>query len=232
MKAVLLSGVFAIVVLMVAGAPATTEAELQQTMTEQQMEDFLRERRTPYHGQVVSSCGHLPTTSYGGESYNHGYLPHSVPHYGYPSHYRTVEDPEMMQFSDMDHFMAGQMTGHVPMARLGGYGAAASVSPIAGIGGRVLSQAGAGTALGLFPNANVGGCGVPLLFSCSPSIVSGQLVQSAAAQSHAAPAYSAPTNSYRMVDEPVQHRTLEQHEDLLSHEQAAMNHETSQVMHQ
>ncbi|XP_022820071.1 uncharacterized protein LOC111352013 [Spodoptera litura] len=221
MKAVLLSGVFAIVVLTVAGAPTTTTTEGEQplTMNEQQIEDFLRERRAPHHGHVVSSCEHFPTSSYipNAELYDHGYLPHSIPHYGYPPHYRNVEDPEMMQFSDMDQFMPGQMPGHVPMARLGGYGVAAGVSPIAGIGGRVLGQAGAGTTLGVFPNANVGGCGVPLLFSCSPSIVSGQLVQSA--PSHAVSAYTAPTNSYRLVDEPMQHHALEQHEQVtLTHE--------------
>lgn len=59
------------------------------------------------------------------------------------------------------------------------YGASAS-APAAG-------------AVGLFPNANVGSCGIPLLLSCNPSVVSGSL-----AKAHPAP-YSAP--AYRTEDD-------------------------------
>lgn len=37
------------------------------------------------------------------------------------------------------------------------------------------SAQGGGSALGIFPKANVGGCAVPLLISCSPSVVHGSL---------------------------------------------------------
>lgn len=54
------------------------------------------------------------------------------------------------------------------------------------------SQPAAG-AVGLFPNANVGSCGIPLLLSCNPSVVSGSL-----AKAHS-PSYSAP--AYRSEDD-------------------------------
>lgn len=43
----------------------------------------------------------------------------------------------------------------------------------AGLGGS--SAGGSGSIVGVFSNANVGGCAVPVLLSCSPSIVSGSL---------------------------------------------------------
>lgn len=43
-------------------------------------------------------------------------------------------------------------------------------------------------AVGLFPNANIGGCGIPLLLSCNPSVVSGSLAKAHPA-SYSAPAY-------------------------------------------
>ncbi|XP_061383335.1 interaptin-like [Danaus plexippus] len=45
--------------------------------------------------------------------------------------------------------------------------------------GTALPLSGAGTgAVGVFPTANSGGCGIPLLLSCSPSVVSGSLAKS------------------------------------------------------
>lgn len=245
MKSVLFSGVFAIVALLVAGAP-TYEGEQPRYVNKQQVEEFLRERRTPYGQQYVSPCAaaaagavHLPVSSspvaaFAAPSYQ-GYA--TVPQYGYAApHYRSVDelpDSELLNFSDMDQFMQG----HVPMARLGGYGAAgiAGLSPgLSAGGGRVLTQATSGTALGVFPNANVGGCSVPLLFSCSPSIVSGHMVE---AQAHVAPAYTAAAtaatagaDSYRLVDEPVQHEQHDQHEELLTHDH--LSNEPSHATHQ
>nr|AON96627.1 VMP136 protein [Bicyclus anynana] len=50
-------------------------------------------------------------------------------------------------------------------------------------------------AVGLFPNANTGGCGIPLMLSCSPNVVSGTLAK---AQPHpgsvSAPAYRSDDN--------------------------------------
>ncbi|XP_028170816.1 uncharacterized protein LOC114360331 [Ostrinia furnacalis] len=61
----------------------------------------------------------------------------------------------------------------------------------AGLGygsGLSLSAGGGGSAVGVFPNAKIGGCGIPLLLSCSPSVASGSLIKS---HGYAAPAYRA-----------------------------------------
>ncbi|CAH2073570.1 unnamed protein product, partial [Iphiclides podalirius] len=63
-----------------------------------------------------------------------------------------------------------------------------------------LASNGGSGAVGLFPNANTGGCAIPLLLSCSPSVVSGTL-----AKSH--PSYSAP--SYRSIDDYRYHKKRE-----------------------
>ncbi|KPI91620.1 hypothetical protein RR46_15124 [Papilio xuthus] len=55
-------------------------------------------------------------------------------------------------------------------------------------------------AVGLFPNANVGGCGIPLLLSCSPNVVSGTLAKGQ-------PTYTAP--SYRSMDAYRYHKKRE-----------------------
>ncbi|XP_014370212.2 homeobox protein cut [Papilio machaon] len=55
-------------------------------------------------------------------------------------------------------------------------------------------------AVGLFPNANVGGCGIPLLLSCSPNVVSGTLAKGQ-------PTHTAP--SYRSMDAYRYHKKRE-----------------------
>ncbi|KAJ8722567.1 hypothetical protein PYW07_003747 [Mythimna separata] len=250
MKSIVFSGVFAAIVLSVAGAP-TFEGEQPRYVNKQQVEEFLRERRAPYLPTYVSPCASastvqvpvssVPVAAFSAPSYQ-GYA--AVPQYGYGSpHYRTVDEAEseLLGFSDMDTH------GHVPMARLGGYGNS-GISGISGISGlsagalsaggsRVLTQATSGTALGVFPNANVGGCSVPLLFSCSPTIVPGHIVES---QAHGASAYSGAAaigtsgasssgDSYRLVDEPAQHEQHEQQE-LLTHEH--MSQDSTHATHQ
>ncbi|XP_063531036.1 ERC protein 2-like [Cydia strobilella] len=52
-------------------------------------------------------------------------------------------------------------------------------------------------AVGVFPSAHVGGCAIPLLLSCSPNVVAGQLAKShsyAAAPSYGASAYRSSAN--------------------------------------
>ncbi|KAG6452722.1 hypothetical protein O3G_MSEX007755 [Manduca sexta] len=56
--------------------------------------------------------------------------------------------------------------------------------PLAPVAGSVASP----SAVGLFPNANVGGCSIPLLLSCSPSVTSGSLAKALPA-GYASPAY-------------------------------------------
>ncbi|KOB69351.1 Egg protein 80 [Operophtera brumata] len=55
-------------------------------------------------------------------------------------------------------------------------------------GAPAAASAPASGAVGLFPNANVGGCGIPLLLSCNPTVVSGSLAKTHPA-SYSAPAY-------------------------------------------
>ncbi|XP_021185027.3 uncharacterized protein LOC110372558 [Helicoverpa armigera] len=252
MKVILLSGVFAVVALTVSGAP--TYSEGNQPRYVQQMEEYPRDRRSHYAAQLVSPCAaansiqvpvsSVPVAAFASPSYQ----AYSVPQYGYAvPHYRSVDEQlesELLGFSDMDQ----GMQGHMPAARLGGYGAVSSggVSPglsAASLGGRILTQATSGTALGVFPNANVGGCSVPLLFSCSPSIVSGHMAEShglASAYGGAVGAVGAAgavggASSYRLVDEAMQ-QAVDSHEhhdeDLLTNEHISQNHETSHITHQ
>ncbi|XP_013194408.1 uncharacterized protein LOC106137986 [Amyelois transitella] len=65
-------------------------------------------------------------------------------------------------------------------------------SAYGGYGGGLSGGSGSGGAgaVGVFPNAHVGGCAVPLLLSCSPSVVSGSLAKSGYGSSYgSAPAY-------------------------------------------
>lgn len=236
MKSILFSGVFAFVALLVAGAPTYSEEEQPRYVNSQQIqqiEEFLRQRRAPFGQQYLPPCastGSVPVFS--APTYP-GYA--AVSPYGYVGpHYRSVDeqlDSELLGFSDMDQ----AMQGHLPMARVGGYGAAgvAGVSPALSTAGGIVNQATTGTALGIFPNANVGGCSVPLLFRCSPNIVSGHMVESES-QSHGASSYPAATaitsGSYRLVNEPMQHEAHDKHEELLPHEH--LTHETSHTTHQ
>ncbi|XP_072944353.1 uncharacterized protein [Epargyreus clarus] len=127
--------------------------------------------------------------------------------YGRPS-YRSEEDlendQEIMDFSDMNHAAAA----HMPMARMNSYSYEAA--PIAQVVATAGSQGQAtGQMVGLFPNANVGGCSVPLLVSCSPSIAQGQIVK-------ARPYYGSGSSNqgslYRVVDEHHHHEEAGEHE--------------------
>ncbi|KAG7307532.1 hypothetical protein JYU34_007737 [Plutella xylostella] len=153
-------------------APSATPAASPQPV---------REKRSSYGGYgaapvsyAQAPCGSAPIAVAAPSTYainvpahgSYGYQPHHAPAYGsygapaysshgYGQHYRdgSMEEEEMMSFPDMDH---------MSMARSYGYAA---------------PQYGAGPgAVGLFPNANVGGCAVPLLLSCSPRVVQGRMV--------------------------------------------------------
>lgn len=58
-----------------------------------------------------------------------------------------------------------------------------------------LAASGGSGAVGVFPHSKVGGCGVPLLLSCSPSVVSGSLIKSHGYAAAAAPAYKSTEES-------------------------------------
>lgn len=80
-----------------------------------------------------------------------------------------------------------------------GVGSGSSVSiNLAGSGG----QSGA---VGVFPNARIGGCAVPLLLSCSPSVVSGSLAKVHPSYSSPAQSYGATSGSYKANEQPSSH---------------------------
>ncbi|XP_059057148.1 uncharacterized protein LOC131850802 [Achroia grisella] len=224
----------------VAGAPTLNEGAAPQQpeniVLSSQQPQILREKRSQYpsYGGYSAPCGGgavaaLPTVAalpavapsayqlnLGPIHTGYGYgAPHS---YGYGApHYRSDDFGAEHEtfFPDMDHMMSE----HVPMARYGGYGPALHASSGLGSlsGGPLGPVAPAGPAFGVFPNANVGGCNVPLLLSCSPSIVPGRLVKSQG-YGYGGPAVVAAGNAYRGVDEAHQ----EFHED---HEEEPQTHE-------
>ncbi|XP_028170815.1 uncharacterized protein LOC114360330 [Ostrinia furnacalis] len=73
---------------------------------------------------------------------------------------------------------------------LGGYGAGAH-------GALALSGVAHGPAVGVFPNANIGGCAIPILLSCAPNVVAGHLAESHGYSGYSG--YSAP--AYRTFEE-------------------------------
>lgn len=75
---------------------------------------------------------------------------------------------------------------------LGGAGVGAIGSSIGAASGLAGGGGGGPGAIGVFPHANTGGCAIPLLLSCSPSVVSGSLAK--AHSGYGAPAYRAGEN--------------------------------------
>lgn len=197
-------------------------------------EQLLRGKRSSY-GAVYSPPCAAAQTSYLAPGYgipslaqhsSYGYNQHAaypgVASYGGP-HYRAddqfSEDGEMMSFSDMDHMAMARSYGYdAPAAQYGGHVYGPSVS--------------SGPAVGVFPNAHASGCNVPLLLSCSPSIVAGKIVhqQGYGGSSYGVvPASGAGAIGYRGVDErmnkegPAVEAHHEEH-DMQHHEQHMQPH--------
>ncbi|XP_063359307.1 uncharacterized protein LOC134648730 [Cydia amplana] len=122
--------------------------------------------------------------SYGPVGYGHAHIGGYGGGYGGP-HYRADEmeenaneEPETMSFSEMEPSENAPEARYVP---LGGSYAAPHASSYGAIG------AASPGAVGVFPGAHVSGCNVPLLLSCSPSIVPGRIVSHGSSYgSHAA----------------------------------------------
>lgn len=180
-----------------ASAPTESDARTNQ----QQKQDFFRDKRSQYGVQYVSPCAAAAAAAAAaplppfGPPYHYDVPMHGgyvVPHYGYGGpHYRSVEpieEQELLGFSDVNHIMQE----HMPMARYGAYGTVPAHMPI---------PAPSHAAYGVFPNANSGGCNVPLLFSCSPSIVQGRIVQAQPHQ-HVSSPFDTPAEMYRVVMDP------------------------------
>ncbi|CAB3255358.1 unnamed protein product [Arctia plantaginis] len=215
MELIILACAFAAYPLVISGAPTYTESEEAQ-LAKQYSEDYqyLREPRSKIPLQYVTPCAaaaaaaaalHRPSYV---SPYNYNMNRFQPSQYGYGvPHYRSVEEqmaePEMLLFSDTDQIQHDQamMMDHNPMARFGA--ALPPISPVSSgyaLNGPALTSV-SGPAYGIFPNANVGGCDVPLLFSCSPSISSGRIIES---RGHISPVTG---NSYRLAEEQ---RHLEQ----------------------
>lgn len=230
MKVVISVCTFAAAVLAVAGAPA-----FQNVFFPDPSGIVFRDRRSAYGGAYASPCGaQLPLGPAGGYQlspvhagygYGGGHAAYAAaPSYGYAApHYRADEagETEILNFSDMEP----GMTEHMPMARYGGYGAAvAPAAPVAhagGYGGQLAPAVASGPAYGVFPNANVGGCNVPLLLSCSPSIVPGRLVKSSGYGGGygGGAVVAAAGNAYRGVDDQIHQDLHEEHaEEMTSHD--------------
>lgn len=145
-------------------------------------------------GYLAAPCGSAPIAIAPSGGYPIALPPALPAHggYGYPSHisqygggggggypqYRADDFYENeMSYSDMPAME------HVPMARSYGYDvvpAASQLSSASAYGGGAYGGGAYGPAVGVFPNANVGGCAVPLLLSCSPNVQAGKIIR----QSH------------------------------------------------
>lgn len=220
---------------------------------------MFRPRRSSYGSAYAAPCGgSLPILPSGGYGYGGGHGAyggglgfgagaHGIGGgygggYGAP-HYRADEaDTEILNFSDSEQ----GMSEHQPMARYGGYGAGVVAAHGAGLGYGALGSGlnlaagpaiASGPALGVFPNANVGGCNVPLLLSCSPSIVPGRLVKSGYGHGVGAASYGGGAGvvvaapAYRGTEEqPLHHE--EHPEDMSTHSLEHSDDSTQTESHQ
>ncbi|CAH2086263.1 unnamed protein product [Euphydryas editha] len=190
MKIIFLEAIFVIFVTAVFSAPVTEDGQ-KETRTlnaENSQVDHQRERRLDTSFYAVSPCAaasssNIPVASYAPDAiYQSNFGPLQTRYfssdYGHPDYtrswYRTEEphqdNREMLRYSDTNFVDTTQM-GNIFRSAPSSYG---SMNLAGGYNGQMAN--GYGTAYGIFPNANVGDCNVPLLFSCSPSIVTGQIV--------------------------------------------------------
>lgn len=151
------------------------------------------------HGQTHGhGLGHMHKTGPLMHPFNkhelvgHGHmLKHHGGYHGKSAEVDSVMHPSMqmnMRESALENNML--QWKHHDMARSYGAGLGYGSSGLglsAGGSGLSYSAGGSGgSAVGVFPNAKIGGCGIPLLLSCSPSVVSGSLAKS---HGYAAPSY-------------------------------------------
>lgn len=234
MKVVISACVF-VTVAALASAAVIPLSEQPQVAPAPTPQEHLREKRSSYGSPAygaqyaVSPCGASspialsPSTGY---HFNVAPIHHQAypqQSYGYIPQYRTEmsDEQEMMSFSDMEP----HMSEHIPMARYGYAPVAAphygggGVTGLAGVGH--LAAPAAGPAYGVFPGVSTGGCNVPLLLSCSPSISAGKIVKT-----HPQGYYGAAAPiAYRGVDDQV-HTEHEHHEEA-AHEQLSTAHEAT-----
>ncbi|KAH9637884.1 hypothetical protein HF086_013370 [Spodoptera exigua] len=172
----------------------TTHGELEQGFVPENAMDHFRSSYVPEHIHMPSKMGsHVSDLSH---SHHHSHYPsryhqnsmthqhmHEMAGMGSAMHPHFL--PHMRDAMDgfeSEHTFHWQPTHESARTAYGASGLSSSVSPSG--------------AVGVFPNANVGGCGIPLLLSCSPSVVSGSLAK---AHSAGPSSYSAP--QYRMEED-------------------------------
>ncbi|KAJ8722568.1 hypothetical protein PYW07_003748 [Mythimna separata] len=163
--------------------------------------DHLRNSHFAGHGQIPSKMGmshnidmgsHISSHAHQPSRYHHNSM-HSQMHdmngMGMHSNFRpNMRDAmEGLGSEHMFRWKPAQESARVAYGSGLGYG-----SGLSGSAGTIGSTIGSG-AVGVFPNANIGGCSIPLLLSCSPSVVSGSLAKAHAAgpSSYSAPSYRA-----------------------------------------
>lgn len=138
------------------------------------------------HSHMVQHPGHHHHVTHGMK--NHHFEVPSGFQSRFPEHFMTQEksaDPEMQAYymsmrdgsglAPENHRFRWKPAHEAPRTAYGPP-AAPSASPQSG------------GALGVFPNANIGSCGIPLLLSCNPSVVSGNLAKPTPVP-YSAPAY-------------------------------------------
>ncbi|XP_046964579.1 uncharacterized protein LOC124533393 [Vanessa cardui] len=114
-----------------------------------------------YQSNIASTHPRYFTSDYGHPDY---------PAYWYRAEDAYKDDREIMRYSDsefMDQTQMSNMFRSAPSAYM-----AMNHANIDGLNGQVMNP----VRTAVFQNANVDGCNIPLLFSCSPSIVTGRIV--------------------------------------------------------
>lgn len=224
--------ILATIAVVVTSAPTLPEGpKAMEQEKNRLLQDIYRDRRSQYpqYAQYGTPCAAaaaasspIPAIAPAAYQVNlspyHPYAPAPAPapashsYYGVP-HYRSFEfepEQEMLSYSDMDHMMSE----HMPMARYG-YAVPAPTHPAVYAPPPPVAS---GPAYGVFPNAKTGGCSVPLLFSCSPSIVPGHVVQ------NQPQGYG---NAYRGVEALSHHEPKENHEEPAVQDHLTPVHESS-----
>ncbi|XP_050344780.1 uncharacterized protein LOC126769874 [Nymphalis io] len=152
--------------------------------------DFQRDKRLNNGYYAVSPCAAASNTQVASfvpdASYQSNIGPtharYFASDYGlsdYPANWYRAEDAykddrEIMKYSDSE-FVGQTPMGNIFRSVPSSYMAMNQAS-IAGLNGQMMNPV--RTAYGVFQNANVDGCNIPLLFSCSPSIIPGRIVNS------------------------------------------------------
>lgn len=185
----------------VAMAPIDTEDEAPDTVILNRIpqEDINRDKRSKFVYMPPCAAASPPAPNYAPDNYHYN-IPHqpyqasyAMPqNYAYPTpHYRSdlmEVEPEMLRFSDMD-----DMPEQLPLPR---YVAYAPGSPHVEIHPPIIAQ-----------TPHVSGCNIPLIFSCTPSVVSAKL---APQQTY----YTSPvSNSYRGVNDQFPLESEEIHQE-------------------